>query len=430
MKEDASARPAKGWPTLARRWPVLLFAWSLPVSLFGMQAGVALGAVCLPAVAIATRGNGMARSPLDMPLALLLGVIGLSLLAAPGGPTSFRTATSFWVIASFYLVWLLLDEPRTLRLAVYGMLALACLAACLGVYQSLTADYPLFDVFHPAANPELRLVPVSKRPSAVGFFFSRLTFAHVMLFPFCWGTGLALEPLGLRKRMLLGLAVVLMGAGILTTWTRAAPLAALAALVLLVLTRLGRGSGRRLLALVVVLLIAGAVAFLAPTLVKRLEKSFSGRADWTRLAIWHTALDMAARHPACGVGYGNFQRDAVAPIQKRVANVGAKRFPGVIAWAHNNLLTFLAEMGMLGALLLCLLLVAYFRSAGRCLGRVDKDDHFSRGFVRGSLAAVGAFLAVGMFHDTFFDGEVAFCLWFTLAASLAAGRLAGREAAK
>ena len=36
------------------------------------------------------------------------------------------------------------------------------------------------------------------------------------------------------------------------------------------------------------------------------------------------------------------------------------------------------------------------------------------------MAAVVGFLGVGLWHDTFFDGEVVFCLWFAVAASLAA----------
>jgi O-antigen ligase len=159
-----------------------------------------------------------------------------------------------------------------------------------------------------------------------------------------------------------------------------------------------------------------------PAISSRLSKSFAGKKDWGRLAIWHAALDLAAERPLTGIGYGNFQRDAVPHVERRANEMGAKRFMGVYAWAHSNPLTFLAETGGLGLLAFCWIFVAYYLAARRTLLRV-RDDPLLRGFLRGSMAAVAGFLLVGLFHDTFFDGEVIFSLWFTLGASLAVGRL-------
>jgi hypothetical protein len=50
---------------------------------------------------------------------------------------------------------------------------------------------------------------------------------------------------------------------------------------------------------------------------------------------------------------------------------------------------------------------------------VPPEDHWLRGFLQGSAAAVAVFLLGGMFHDHFFHGaELGFVLWFTLGASL------------
>jgi len=426
IPEDHSAWPA--WFLSVRPVIILLFAWSLPASMFGMQAGVIAGSVSLLALMVWTGRTSHMRTPLDHAILFLLFAIGLSLVLAPKGVTSFQTATSFWVMLAFYVTWSLLGSRKQLVLAVSGIIAIGCLAAALGIIQSHTGQYPLFDLFHPDANPTLRLVPVSERPSGVGFFFSRLTFAHVLLFPFCWAVALCLEPFGIKQRFLFGAAAVLIGAGIFTTWTRAAPVAACLVCLGLVIGFLRRGKGRRLITLLAVLAFIGGAVALAPSAVKRLQKSFSGRTDWTRLAIWHTAFEMASDNPVSGVGYGNFQRDAVSYIDQRVVSVKAKRFPGVIAWAHNNLLSFLSEMGFFGVWAFCLLFVVYLRSAWGILKTLDQDQIFLRGFVRGAIGSVCAFLAVGMFHDTFFDGEVVFTLWFTMAASLAVMKLGKHEA--
>jgi O-antigen ligase/polysaccharide polymerase Wzy-like membrane protein len=424
--EDNSAWPV--WFGKVRTLFILLFAWSLPASMFGMQAGVIAGSVSLLALMVWTGRTSHMRTPLDHAILFLLFVIGLSLVLAPKGVTSFKTATSFWVMSAFYVTWSLLGSRKQLVWAVSGIIAIAGLAAVLGIVQSQTGQYPLFELFHPDANPTLRLVPVSERPSGVGFFFSRLTFAHVLLFPFCWALALCFEPFGVKRRMLFGAAAVLIAAGIFTTWTRAAPVAAGLVGLGLLIGWLRRGKGRRLVTLAVVLAFVGGAVALAPSAFSRLQKSFAGRADWTRLAIWHTAFDMASDNPVSGVGYGNFQRDAVVYIDQRVASVKAKKFPGVIAWAHNNLLSFLAEMGFIGVWAFCFLFLVYFRSAGGVLKKLDQNQIFLRGFVRGAIGSVCAFLAVGMFHDTFFDGEVIFTLWFTMAASLAVLKLAKHEA--
>jgi len=394
---------------------VVLFAWSLPVSLFGMQAGV----VAMLAVCLLYRGSCLRRSPLDTAVILLLAAALLSLLCAPVPPTSLVSATSFWVASAFFLAYWLLRREAQLRLALTGIIMLACLAALLGVWQAATASYPATDILHPGMDPRLRLVPISGRPAAVGFFFSRLTFAHVLLFPFCWSAALAAGAGPARLRLLGAAAAVVIGAGIFTTWTRAAPVAGALALAGLLVAGVRAGT-RRWLVVVLLVMTALAAVLTVPVLRQRLVNSFAGKRDWTRLTIWHTALDLAAAQPLTGVGYGNFQRLARRPIEQRSIRGGWRHFGGVVAWAHDNLFTFLAEAGLLGAWAFCLLFVAYFRKLLSFLRQSQAPPGLLGAVVRGSPAAVAAFLFVGLFHDTFFDGEVIFNLWFAMAASLAA----------
>jgi len=243
---DAGTRAGRSRLSLAGSIVLLVFAWSLPVSLFGMQLGAILGAALVLARTLLQRGRNLSPTPLDRPIAWLLVAVGLSLLLAPRPPTSFRAATSFWVVVAFYATWFLLDSRRTLRRAVTGVLALACAAAAFGVFQSLTGRYPLGELIHPGIDPLLQ--PVPGRPGlyrAVGMFFSRLTLAHVLLFPLCWAVGLALERLRLRWRLLsLGAAVVLT-CGVVFTWTRAALVAAAVTGAVLAVSRLRRGWPRR-----------------------------------------------------------------------------------------------------------------------------------------------------------------------------------------
>jgi len=404
----------------AAKLALLLFSWSLPASLFGMQAGAATMALALTTFFL-VRKERPASSALDLPIAFLVTAILISLLFSAQGPASFRTATSFWVYAAYFLVWQVLrgGDERLLKLAVNGALALAVAAGLLGLGQALSGSYPAFGLMHPGMDESKRLVPISGQPAAVGFFFSRLTFAHVMLFMFCWSFSLTLEKALGRKRLFYFAAATASVAGIFATQARMAWLS-------LVLSAFGlcfwRWPKRRAAMAGLAVLFILAVLFL-PGPAARLRQSFSGGRDWTRLVLWKSALELAVKNPLTGVGYGNFQRDAAPVVERLSREAGRKRFAGVLAWAHSNLLTFLAETGVLGLAAFCLLFAVYFHRVWLALKKTKDPLPWPAAFVRGSAVAVGAFLLVGLLHDNFFDGEVAFNLWFTLASSLAACRM-------
>ncbi len=276
---------------------LLLFAWSLPTSIFGMQAGA--GAMLLVlAAAFAWRRFRPSGSPLDLAIGALVGAILLSLLLAGSAPASLRSATSFWVFSAYFLVWFVLqtDTERTLRRAVGGMILLAALACLLGVWQAGSGTYPGTELMHPGMDVSKRLVPISNRPAAIGFFFARLTFAHVMLFAFCWALSLALASGLGRKRLFYLAACPVLAAVIFAAQGRIAWAAALAAALVLCFWYWRK---RRLLIAGAAVLALAALALL-PGPAARLRQSFAGGKDWTRLVIWRSALELAAsgRSPA------------------------------------------------------------------------------------------------------------------------------------
>ena len=302
------------------------------------------------------------------------------------------------------------------------MLILSVAAAAFGIFQTFTGLYPLGDIIHSGVPPQLEPIKgESGRYTAVGLFATRVTFAHMLLFPFCWLAALALQPLSWRLRLLLALGLVVVGVGMLCTWRRTAPVAGMLALLGLLWVQLRAGRLRWIVTGLAALAVIGLCVGLAPGLMHRVQKSFLGGGDWGRMTIYQTALDMASERPTTGFGFGNFQREARPRIERRLAAMGRTRFSGKLTWAHNDLLTFWAECGILGALAFCFLFVAYFLAVRRGIEKIPDEDHWLRGFVRGSVAAVSVYLLTSMFHDNFFHGaELGFVLWFTLGASLAA----------
>ncbi len=425
MGTEALADDRPAWLRYSRPLALVIFAWSLPVSLFGMQAGVIVGGVVLAAWSITSRGRNLSPTPLDRGMLALILAILLSLLMAPHGVLSFHRAAGFWVLSSFYVTWFMLDSQKTLRRALTGIFVLACAAAIFAVYQSISGHYPLGHLLHPHAERLLQRVPgMSNRIGGSGFFYSRLSLAHVLLFPLCWSVSLAIEPQKLSRRLLLLLVAAVIGMGILFTWTRAALAVSAVALLVIVFSGLRGGHKKALILGVLALAMLLAASICVPRMFGRLAHSFSGANDWGRLTIWQTALDLASDNPVAGVGFGNFVRDSRVRIAEQARAVKGRKFSASIDWAHSNLLTLMAECGMLGAFALCLLCLLYFRACAAILKTLPPDARELRGFVRGALVSVAAFLAVGFFHDTLFHAESAFIFWFTTAASLAAGRMA------
>ena len=190
-----------------------------------------LGALGVLGWAIWTRFTGF-RSPLDIAFLTLLAAVFLSLLLAARGIENFRVTASFWVWFTFFVAYHGLDSEKTLRLAVHGLLVLSVAAAAFGIFQSVTGFYPLGDVIH--SGQVTQLEPVGGKSglyTAVGFFKTRVTFAHMLLFPFCWLMALALQPLKWRVRLLLLVGLIIVGIGMVCTWRRTAPVAAVVAVL-------------------------------------------------------------------------------------------------------------------------------------------------------------------------------------------------------
>jgi O-antigen ligase len=409
------------WLSRSRTMVVVLLAWSLPTSLFGMQVAMVAGIVTLLIWLALTPIAAIEGTPLDAAFWTLVAAVLMSLLLAPGGIYSFQSATSFWIWPTFFVAYYGINSISVLKKSVIGMLLLSVVVACFGIFQSYSGLYPLGQILHPTIVQLLRPAPENPdRYMAVGFFHSRVMLAHVLMFSFCWMFALIVEPLKTRVRLLMATGLVLIWIGMMCTWTRSAPVASALVALGLLWNKLKKGKIRRLAISGTVIAATIVGILLAPGLLARIQTSFSGSRDWGRLTIWQTALDLASSQPVTGIGFGNYQRDAVPLIQMRVNAVGADRFSGVLSLAHNDLLTFFAECGIIGAFALCWLFVAYFFTLGRGLKRVPADSYWLRGFMRGGGAAIAAYLLTSFFHDNLFHPETAFVMWFTLGASLAA----------
>lgn len=189
------------------------------------------------------------------------------------------------------------------------------------------------------------------------------------------------------KVLLVGAAVV-MGAALLLTQSRGGSLSALTGLiVVLAMTLYGRVSRRVpvFLGLAVTLFLAYASTFGLDLVVQRFSLAIREPFSDLRWPTWEGTLAVAAEAPFLGVGLGGFE-DAFRAHQPVGIWSGY-----VVDYAHNDYLQLLAETGLAGAVVLVWALVGLLAFVlGRWAGR---QDPFVRGLVTGGLGALAAVLA-------------------------------------
>jgi O-antigen ligase len=246
--------------------------------------------------------------------------------------------------------------------------------------------------------------------SATGTFVNRNHFAAYLNAALACGLALALEeaarwragrtgrrpgdlprPEGSRV-LLLGLLVVLGTSGLLLSFSRAGIAFGLVALSAVLFASGGSQSRRTRMALIAALVIVAAVPLSQIGSERLAERYARTAADFAspsgRVTVWLDTLRMAGAFPVVGTGFGTFA--AAYPLF---------RSPEVRLYyrhAHNDLLQFLAEGGVLGGALLALVLAPLVRPVRRAL--CGAGGVLATGAAAGLMALLGHSLVDFQFH--------------------------------
>lgn len=129
-----------------------------------------------------------------------------------------------------------------------------------------------------------------------------------------------------------------------------------------------RNAGLTLTVLGVLVFSLGAAGFVTPAgqaLFARVQTRVGITRPWStfftlRQAVWHFGIEMTRNHPLTGVGTGQFQLESPRYRRpERQVRTGMDR--GSVNYAHSDALQMSAELGLPGALLFALLLLAPLR---------------------------------------------------------------------
>ncbi len=239
--------------------------------------------------------------------------------------------------------------------------------------------------------PERRAVLPHHGANALG---TALAMALVLLL------GLSLHA-SRRRRVVIAGGLLVVGAGLLVTWSRGAWLGALIGIAVLA----GTTSLRRMVpgALALVAVAAVALTFFAPQRQlqdARFRVALDPADPQSRTTVWRAVPRIVADHPLLGTGFATF-----VLVYPRYAP--PPHIPGFPPHAHNLLLNFAAESGLLGALAFVIFLAASVLAvwrwyAGAARGSADGAAG------RTALAMLAALMGHQLVDATLLGSPIAF----------------------
>jgi putative inorganic carbon (HCO3(-)) transporter len=209
-----------------------------------------------------------------------------------------------------------------------------------------------------------------------------------------------------RRRWAYGLAVTVMAAAILLTYSRGAWLLGVPAALLFLAAMRGRRTlafavGGLLLVALVVLVVVG------PGRLTSLLDTSEGT-TFFRLQLWQSSWAMVRDHPLLGVGLDNFlyfyRSHYVLPTAWEEFN---------LSHPHNLVLDFWLRLGLMGVVVMAWLLVAFFQRTWRAYRRLP--DGSDRLLHLGLMAGMVNFVVHGLVDNAFFLVDLAFVFVLMLA---------------
>lgn len=193
-------------------------------------------------------------------------------------------------------------------------------------------------------------------------------------------------------------------AGVFLSWTRAAWLGDFAAIGIIVLL-----VGRRRVIAAFLAVSAAALAGLLVTRPERIVALFSAGEGThiSRLPIWQSAVNVLRERPLTGAGLDQFVH--LDPERYGIPHIRFMLF----SHPHNLILDFWLRLGLLGIVALTWLLVRFYRVSYSLYRRAP--DTFTVALALGLIGSMTHFIVHGLFDLTYFQSDLAFLFWLSLA---------------
>ncbi|HXF99486.1 MAG TPA: O-antigen ligase family protein, partial [Bacteroidota bacterium] len=175
----------------------------------------------------------------------------------------------------------------------------------------------------------------------------------------------------------------------------------------------------RKIVLPLVAIVAAVVVLASPEMQDRMASIFNPYHpnNVTRLQMWTVGIRIFLDKPIVGVGDIGIEK-----VWNRYADPGWEP----AGHLHNNMLLWLATLGIVGFVVLVALFVKLW-SEVRAIEKNYHNDWFIGSLSLGCLAAMAGFHVNGLFEWNFGDAEIMMLLWSLVGLTFAAKRVASVE---
>ncbi len=375
------------------RWHIGPFPTTL------LETLILITSLAYVATLFAERRLPAARTPFDIPIALLLlaGLIGIAV--APDHERALGIYRAYFIeaLACFYIAVDLLrmrDEVRVfLAIAAVGMCAMAVgeivsFAYVFAQHKLLLTDAPAF---------------LNTSPNSVAMYLEP---------PLAFALAFSVFPSRAKERWVALPVLGLLFVAIVLTLSRASYLAMAILAVVLILSLQNRKWRLRAVGLIAVL---GLITVEIPFVNERLLGL--ARSAVTRTSLYHQALQMLSERPVFGAGISGFAT-RVAPF--RPPNQPIQIYP------HDLWLSTWSELGLLGLLSFAVIFFGLLWQGFRNLARTA--DIF-RPLLWGAVGALVLYTVHGLFDSPYWKNDLSVEFWLLAALQVVAVR-SGRNSAR
>jgi len=394
---------------------LFLFTFATGISISAAYGSFFLSFLFL-SILLLTRRIKLYPSPLDAAFLLFALFSLLSIGSSLSPKESLVEARGLFLILIFYLFYLLVDKESLAEWLTITLILAGTIAGGYGIVQRLTG----FDFLGHYQN------------RATGFFSLHLTLAEYLVIILSLTLGLLLYTEGIRKRVILFVALVVMLLGFTFTYSRGGWISLTGSLL-----TLGWLKSRRVLGVILLIIIGANLAlFFLPLgraslilrslvrLKKGEETGFMGaylQSNRERLLMWQSGFAILGAKPHLLLtGIGMHALPSIYP-EFRAEGTTHKNL-----WhLHSNIMQMLVTRGMLGLTAFLLIFILYFKSA--LAGFRLAEGGIAKGIIAGGIAGTVGFFLGGLTEYSWGDTEVLMTLYAILGLSLATAKLMKKE---
>ncbi len=221
--------------------------------------------------------------------------------------------------------------------------------------------------------------------------FSKFLTITILYFGMGWLIQSSLKSVYIR---LFGL--VILGVGLLLTFSRSCWLAVTLVLTVMLLKR-----RPKLIGLIISVVIA--VILIIPSGRDRIAQSLSP-GEWSsgRVELWRVAFEHSGDHIIFGHGLGSFGTLVTPEVRSKLPDTG------VGDW-HNQFLQIFMENGLIGLLVFIWLIFAFFIGCAEMLKKTSNPE--ARNAALGGIALLSSFIVISLFDNTLNSPHVNISFW-------------------